>query len=98
MGTEILCAIISGSVTLVVAVGTWHFTAKKDKVETEKLFNEKVEDLKDSVSAVNATVQQQMAVMNITVQTLSDRVDKHNSVIERTYKLEQKVEDLLKIS
>lgn len=98
MGTEILCAIISGGVTLTVAIGTWHFTAKKDKAETEKLFNAKVEDLKDGVSAVNATVQQQLAVMNITVQTLSDRVDKHNSVIERTYKLEQKVEDLLKIS
>ena len=97
MNTEIWCALISGIVTLLVALGTWHVTGKKDKVETERLFTEKIEDLKDDVSSINATVQQQIAVVNVTVQTLSDRVDKHNNVIERMYKLEQKVEDLEKI-
>ena len=28
-----------------------------------------------------------LALINQTIQTLSDRVDKHNSVVDRTYKL-----------
>ena len=30
-----------------------------------------------------------LALINQTIQTLSDRVDKHNSVVDRTYKLEE---------
>lgn len=30
-----------------------------------------------------------LALINQTIQTLSDRVEKHNKVIERTYKLEE---------
>lgn len=34
------------------------------------------------------------AVQDERIRTLTDRVEKHNNVIERTYKLEQKVDDL----
>lgn len=36
------------------------------------------------------------AVMAWRIEQLEKKVDKHNSVIERTYKLEQKVDDLEK--
>lgn len=36
------------------------------------------------------------AVMAWRIEQLEKKVDKHNSVVERTYKLEQKVEDLEK--
>ena len=32
-----------------------------------------------------------LALINQTIQTLSDRVDKHNSVVDRTYKLEEQI-------
>ena len=36
------------------------------------------------------------ALMEYRLKKLEEKVDKHNQVIERTYKLEQKVEDLEK--
>lgn len=94
MSPEVLCALISGAVTLLVSIGTWHVTAKKDRTENKQLILKNIEDLKDDISAVNATVQQQIAVIDVKIETLSQRVEKHNNVIERTYKLEQAVEDL----
>jgi len=38
----------------------------------------------------------QTAVVDFRIKELEKKVDKHNNVIERVYKLEQKVEDLEK--
>ena len=38
----------------------------------------------------------QTALMDYRLKELERKVDKHNQVVERTYKLEQKVEDLEK--
>lgn len=35
-------------------------------------------------------IETKIALINQSIDTLSDRVDKHNSVIDRTYKLEQR--------
>jgi prefoldin subunit 5 len=94
MDSAILCAIISGAVTLIVSIGTWHVTAKKDRNENKTLILKNIEDLKDDITAVNASVQQQIAVIDVEIRNLSARVEKHNNVIERTYKLEQAVADL----
>lgn len=94
METAIVCAIISALTTLIVSIGTWHYTAKKDRNENKALILKNIEELKDDISGVNATVQQQIAVIDVKIETLSSRVEKHNQVIERTYKLEQAVEDL----
>lgn len=96
MDSAILCALISGAVTLIVSIGTWHVTAKKDRNENKTLILTNIEELKDDISKVNATVQQQIAVIDVKIETLSDRVEKHNNVIERTYKLEQAVTDILR--
>ena len=89
MPTEVITALISGFVTLTVAIGTWHFTAKKDRDENKKLVLTKVDELKDDISDVNARVQQQIAVIDVKIETLSQRVEKHNNVIERVYRLEE---------
>ncbi len=51
-----------------------------------------VNNIQASVTQVNGTVQQQIAIIELKIDTLSERVEKHNGVIERTYKLERDVE------
>jgi hypothetical protein len=99
MPTEIITAFISGLVTLTVAIGTWHFTAKKDRDENKKLVLTKVDELKDDISDINAVVQQQIATQTLEIKHLTTQVEKHNGVLERVYKLEQAVDDMrLRIS
>lgn len=89
MDSSIITALISGFTTLLVAMGTWHFTSKKDRAENKELIMQNIESLKDDITKVNANVQQQIAIIEIKIDELSKRVEKHNNVIERTYKLEQ---------
>ena len=91
MSSEIITALISGGVTLLVAIGTWHVTGKKDRVENKQLIMKNIEGLKDDITAVNATVQQQIAIIDIKITDLTKQVEKHNNVIERTYNLEKAV-------
>ena len=53
-----------------------------------------IQSLKDDVTDMGANLQQKVALIDLQIGTLSERVEKHNNVIERTYKLEQKVEDI----
>ena len=112
MDATIWCALISGAVTLIVSIGTWHLSARKDRenakiefanaldkhyartMEDVKSFHNTLDVLKDDITQVNATIQNQVAVLDVKIDTLSTRVEKHNNVIERVFKLEQAVEDL----
>ena len=100
MPTEVITAIISAITTLIVSIGTWHVSTRNEREKTQKqtvaLFESyrdelrgKMDALRDDVTQVNATVQQQISVLEIKIDTLSERVEKHNNVIDRTYKLEQ---------
>ena len=101
----IICAVISAVTTLLVSIGTWQVSVRKDrekvKDELRNTLNEHYKkqekdfhELKDELSDMGASLQQKIAVIEIQLNTLSSRVDKHNNVIERTYKLEQAVEDI----
>ena len=113
MPTEVWCALISGFVTLAVSIGTWHYSAKKDRDKTreelqktlleyyeknraaiQEIRQNDLQEIRDDVSEMGANLQQKIAVIEVQIGTLSERVEKHNQVIERTYKLEQAVEDL----
>lgn len=96
MPTEIVVALISGAVTLIGSLTTWRITSRKDQDKTREELKTNIESLKDDISSVNANFQQQFAVMDVKIETLSNRVEKHNNVIERTYKLEQAVTDILR--
>lgn len=98
MSSEVQCALISAAVTLLVSIGTWLLSAKKDGNKTREMLKNDIEDLKDDVTGINATIQNQIAIIDLKIETLSTRVEKHNSVIERVYKLEQQVDDICKIS
>ena len=115
MPTEVLCALISGVVTLLVSIGTWHASAEKDrqkmreeiKAELIKYHEKNREEIKDirendlreireDVSQMGANLQQKIAIVELElghtrndITTLSNRVEKHNNVVERVYKLEE---------
>ena len=88
---EVICAVISGLVTLIVAIGTWHVTAKKDRVENKELIMKNIGDLKDDISGINANVQQQIAIIDLKISDLTKQVERHNSVVERTYAIEKSI-------
>lgn len=96
----VLNTVISSIVSLIVAFGTWHISMKKDREkqtdEVKKMLTthreeylSQIRSVQDDISQVQATVQNQVGVIELKIETLSDRVEKHNNVIDRTYKLEQ---------
>ena len=98
--SEIIVALISGAVSLIVAIGTWHMTARSDRRKSEErlkaMFDEhkdttakEIRMITDTLTSVNANIQQQIAILDLKMDELSKRVEKHNQVVERTYKLEQ---------
>ena len=89
MNTEILTALISATVTLLVSIGTWHVSMRQYRIKNEGMVTKAIEDVKDTVTSNNADIQQHLAVIDLKIQTLSDRVDKHNGVIDRTIQLEK---------
>ena len=114
MPTEIVTALIAGVVTLITSIGTWHFSAKKDRDKTRedllKQLNEyyqknrdaiddirqnDLRDIRDDVTSMGANLQQKIALLESEfghvrndIVTLSNRVEKHNGVIERVYHCE----------
>ena len=91
MSAEIVTAIISAVVTLLVSIGTWHVTMRQYRLKNEGMVTKAIEDVKDTVTANNADIQQHLAVIDLKIETLSTRVDKHNQVVDRTIALERDV-------
>ena len=108
MSSEIVCAIISGMVTLMVSFGTWHVSMKKDRdelkdelrkalteyyeknrSEIQSIRENDLQEIRNDLTTMGSTLREEIAVIKVNISTLSDRVDKHNNVIDRTYKLEQ---------
>ena len=97
----IINTLISSAISLIVAFGTWHISMKKDREkQTEEVkemlmkhreeYLNGIQNVQDDITQVNATIQNQIGVIEVKIDTLSKRVDRHNNVIERTYALEQK--------
>lgn len=96
----ILNTLISSGVSLLVAFGTWHISMKKDRKEqtdeVKTLLNQHREEylsgirsVQDDITQINATVQNQISIIDVKLDTLSERVERHNQVIDRTYALER---------
>ena len=114
MPTEIITALISGCTTLLVSIGTWHFSAKKDRekqrddIKAELIkYHEKnreeikdirdgdLKEIRDDISTLVASFQQKLAVIEQKIALIennldiySQKVEKHNNVIERVYHCE----------
>ena len=89
MSTEVITAIITAITTLLVSLGTWHVSMRQYRLKNMDIVTKAIDEVKDTVTENNADIQQHLAVIDLKIQTLSDRVEKHNGVVERTYKLEQ---------
>lgn len=89
MSAEIVTAIISAMTTLLVSLGTWHVSMRQYRLKNSEMVTKAIDEVKDTVTANNADIQQHLAVIDLKIQTLSDRVDKHNGVIDRTIQLEK---------
>lgn len=102
MSEAIITALISAVASLMVAFGTWHISMKKERDKSTEDLKEvleahreeylnKIRDVQDDISKVNATVQQQIAVIEVKMDTLSERVEKHNGIYDKTMQLQQDV-------
>lgn len=102
MPTEVITALISAGVTLFVSIGSWHIsnhtTRKQDQEKLKSMLDEHKEDtrrqidsLKDEITDFNSQVQVHLAELDMAIKSLSDRVEKHNNLIDRTYRLESEV-------
>ena len=89
MSTEVITAIITAITTLLVSLGTWHVSMRQYRLKNMDIVTKAIDEVKDTVTANNADIQQHIALIDLKIQTLSDRVEKHNEVVDRTYKLEQ---------
>lgn len=89
MSTEIITAIISAVTTLLVSIGTWHISMHQYRAKNISMVDNAISEVKDTVTANISDIQSHLAIIDLEIKTLSERVEKHNGVIERTYKLEQ---------
>jgi len=94
MDTQLIGVIISQVGAILIASGGWYFAAKRDREKTRELMKQEIQDLRDDVTDMGANLQQKIALIDLQITGLSDRVEKHNQVLERVFKLEQKVEDM----
>lgn len=78
----IITTLISVAGSLLVAWGTWNVSMKTARKKEHDEIVALLEEQKNETKL-------QIALIQKDIQTLSDRVNLHNGVIERTYKLEQ---------
>lgn len=106
MSPEITTAIISAVTTLIVSFGTWMISMRRERLknaeETRTLFESyrdelrtRIEELKDDVTSVNSTIQNEISILEVKMDELTKQVEKHNQVVERTFRLEERVDSLL---
>lgn len=95
MDSSVIGVIITQIGAILIASGGWYFGAKKDREKTREMMAKEIQDLKNDVTEMGANLQQKIAVIELELNhtrkdlnTLSDRVEKHNNVIERVYRLE----------
>jgi len=101
METTIVSSLIEGGVTVlgsVLALYGLIYTTKKKALSTleEKLekhreeYLTRIDAVENSISAIKADNDKWQSVIRVEIQTLSDRQEKNNKVIERTFHLEER--------
>lgn len=81
---------------IVVAVITGGFSYLGVYITVKSSHNQTINELKTNQEKLALTTEGQINSILDDIKRLEVKQDKHNSVIERTFKLEQKVEDLEK--
>lgn len=83
-------------VPILVAVITGGFSYLGVRKSVKSSHDQMLSDLKNEQQKLTLNTEHQINSIKEDIQRLEIKQDKHNSVIERTFKLEQKVEDLEK--
>lgn len=89
-------AVMNWVVPIFVAVITGGFSYLGVKKSVKNSHDQMLSDLKSEQEKQALTTQHQINSIKDDIIRLETKQDKHNAVIERTFKLEQKVEDLEK--
>ena len=103
MSTEIITAIISAVTTLIVSIGTWQISNREAQRKQEQAMREmlnehkketgkQISELRSDLNRFDAQVQERLAVMDVNVKTLSEQVNKHNNLVDRMYKVENRTD------
>ena len=82
--------------SIIVAVITGFFSYLGVIEATKKAHDQTINELKSEQVKQSLLVEAQINSIKSDIKRLETKQDKHNAVIERTYKLEQKVDDLEK--
>lgn len=95
MDASLTGVIITQVTAILIASGGWYFGAKKDREKTREVMKQEIQDLKNDVTDMGANLQSKIALLEVSldytrkdINMLSDRVEKHNGVVERVYHLE----------
>lgn len=95
MDASLTGVIITQVTAILIASGGWYFGAKKDREKTREVMKQEIQDLKNDVTDMGANLQSKIALLELSldhtredIKTLSNRVEKHNGVVERVFHLE----------
>lgn len=98
MDSSVIVAMITSGLGLVGTICTVIFGQKKTRDDTSSQLTQQNQNLTSQLEQqqrdIMSQLEQHNAVQDERIRTLSDRVDAHNRVIERTYKLEGRVDCL----
>ena len=100
MSEAVLVALITGGLTLAGTILTVAFSHrstlaaldKKTEVSDERIhgeINTMKSELQGEINVMKTELQGEINVIMTDIKTLSERVDVHNNLIDRTYKLEE---------
>lgn len=91
MSDTLIVGLLSSLVTLLVCIINNRSLAKKSQVEADRRAIETANMHQKSMMELEAAVSQKIAVIDCKIDELNRRVEKHNEVVERTYKLESEM-------
>ncbi len=89
MTDGIISAIISGVVTLAVCMINNNTQSKKIKSQHDLTVQEVISKQNSTIQEITLKQENTINLIDYRLTELSERVDKHNSVVERTFELEK---------
>ncbi len=98
MESSVIVALITSGLGLIGTICTVFFGQKKSREDTSTQISQQNQTISTQLERqqrdIMAQLEQHNAVQDERIRTLSDRVEAHNQVIERTYRLEGRMDCL----
>lgn len=98
MESSVIVALITSGLGLIGTICTVFFGQKKSREDTSTQISQQNQTISTQLERqqrdIMAQLEQHNAVQDERIRTLSDRVETHNQVIERTYRLEGRMDCL----